>query len=320
MADIPIAETVTDAGRTFGSASAVVPSHDASVGDYFVLMKPRVMSLVLFTAFVGMALAPGQLNPVLAGIALLAVAVGAGASASLNMWYDADIDAHMARTCKRPVPQGRILPADALGFGGALALFSVMVMGFAANYTAAALLALTIGYYVFIYTMWLKRRTPQNIVIGGAAGALPPLVGWAAVSGGLTLEPLLLFLVIFLWTPPHSWALALYREGDYAKAGVPMMPVVAGAKSTVRQIIVYSVLLFGASLLPLVFHFAGSLYAAAAIPAGLVFLGLSLRLAGATGDRPLLERRAKTLFLFSLFYLAFVFAALLAERWMTGPV
>jgi len=325
VADIPIAESAIDGRRAFGSAAAVasqrpfgVAQDSASVRDYLALMKPRVMSLVLFTAFVGMVLAPGSLNPVLAVFALIAIAVGAGASASLNMWYDADIDAHMARTRNRPVPQGRILAADALGFGGALALFSVMVMAFATNYTAAALLALTISYYIFIYTMWLKRRTPQNIVIGGAAGALPPLVGWAAVSGGLSLEPLLLFLIIFLWTPPHSWALALYREGDYAKAGVPMMPVVAGAKSTGRQIVVYSVLLFAASLLPLVLHYTGVIYALSAIPAGLVFLGLSIRLAAAHRDRPLLERRAKGLFLFSLFYLSLLFAALIAERWMMG--
>jgi heme o synthase len=318
VANLPIAETVLD-GRPVGGAAAAVPVRDAaSVRDYLILLKPRVMSLVLFTAFVGMALAPGTLHPVLRAIALFAIAVGAGAAACLNMWYDADIDTHMLRTRHRPVPQGRIMAPDALAFGGTLAFFAVMVMGFAANYVAAGLLAFTIGFYLFVYTMWLKRRTPLNIVIGGAAGALPPLVGWAAVSGGVTLEPLLLFLIIFLWTPPHSWALALFREGDYAKVGVPMMPVVAGLRSTAWQILVYSVLLFAASLLPLAFHFSGIVYALAAVPAGLVFLALSLRLVLARNDRPLLERRARGLFGFSLLYLALVFAGLLAERWITG--
>ena len=325
MANIPVTDRVLETGRGFGSAPAVAEQRrfgvpdSASVRDYLSLLKPRVMSLVVFTAFVGMTLAPGSLNPVLAAIALLAITVGAGASAALNMWYDADIDAHMARTRLRPVPQGRIAPADALAFGGALTIFSLMVMGFAANYFAAALLAFTIGFYVFVYTMWLKRRTPQNIVIGGAAGALPPLVGWAAVSGNLTLEPILLFLIIFLWTPPHFWALALYREGDYAKAGVPMMPVVAGPSSTAWQILVYAVLLFGASLTPLYFHFAGLAYGLVAVPAGLIFTGLAARLVLARGNKALLERRARGVFAFSLLYLTLLFAALLAERWMTGP-
>jgi protoheme IX farnesyltransferase len=302
-------------GSTYGQAPA-------SVGDYIALMKPRVMSLVVFTALVGMMLAPQSLdhpvNPVLAAIALLALAVGAGASAALNMWYDSDIDAGMARTKNRPIPQGRISREDALAFGGALSLFSVMVMSFAANLTAAALLAFTIGFYVFVYTMWLKRRTAQNIVIGGAAGALPPLVGWAAVSGHLTLEPLVLFLIIFLWTPPHFWALALYREGDYAKVGVPMMPVVAGARSTCAQIVFYTVLVFAASLLPLALHMAGTLYAALALPAGLAFIALALRLQKSLGQAALFERRARQLFGFSLLYLTLLFGALLAEHSLMG--
>jgi protoheme IX farnesyltransferase len=316
VADIPVADRAFELRRGFGPADA----DGASVRDYLLLMKPRVMSLVVFTAFVGMVLAPGTLNPVLAVIALLAIAVGAGASASLNMWYDADIDAGMSRTRCRPVPQGRVSPQDALAFGGALSIFSVMVLGFATNYVAAAGLAGTIAFYVFVYTMWLKRRTPQNIVIGGAAGAFPPLVGWAAMSGGISLEPVLLFLIVFLWTPPHFWSLALYREGDYAKVGVPMMPVVAGARSTCRQIVLYSALMFGASLLPLAFHFSGLIYAAAAIPAGLVFFGLSVALALGQDDKSVFERRARGLFGFSLLYLALLFAGLLAERWIMGPV
>ena len=312
MTDIPVADGAFEVGHC--------GADPASVRDYLILLKPRVMSLVIFTALAGMVLAPGHLNPVLGFIALLAIAVGAGGSAALNMWYDADIDAKMSRTRRRPVPQGRIAPEDALAFGGALSLFSVMVMGFAANYLAAALLALTIGFYIFVYTMWLKRRTPQNIVIGGAAGALPPLVGWAAVSGTVTLEPLLLFLIVFLWTPPHFWALALYREGDYAKAGVPMMPVVAGPASTAWQILAYAVLVVAASLTLIPFGFAGPVYAAAALPAGLVFIVLSARLVLARGDTVLRERRARGLFAFSLIYLALLFAALLAERWVLGSL
>jgi protoheme IX farnesyltransferase len=292
----------------------------ATVGDYFALMKPRVMSLVIFTALVGMVLAPGPVNPVLGAIALLALAVGAGASAALNMWYDADIDAGMARTAGRPIPRGRVSRQDALAFGGALALFAVMVMGFAGNGAAAALLAFTIAFYVLVYTMWLKRRTAQNIVIGGAAGALPPLVGWTAVTGHLAVEPLMLFLIIFLWTPPHFWALALYREGDYAKVGVPMMPVVAGTRSTCRQIALYSVLLFASSLMPLFLHMTGAIYAALVVPAGIVFIGLSLRLWANLGRNELFERRARQLFGFSLIYLTLLFSVLLADRFLPGAL
>src|SRR5436309_4524160 len=202
------------------------------VEDYVALLKPRVMSLVVFTGFVGLWLAPGHLNPILAAVAVLCIAVGAGASGAINMWYDRDIDAVMRRTAARPLPAGRMAPGEALGFGTVLAVWSVAVMGLAVNWVAAALLALTIGFYVFVYTVWLKRRTAQNIVIGGAAGAFPPLIGWAAVTGSIAPMPLLLFAIVFFWTPPHFWALALWSHGDYARAGVPMLPVVAGAKET----------------------------------------------------------------------------------------
>src|SRR5215475_12430865 len=200
----------------------------ATVGDYIALMKPRVMSLVVFTALVGLAVAPGSLHPVAAFTALLCIAVGAGAAGALNMWYDADVDALMTRTARRPVPMGRVLPGEALAFGLTLGSFAVVVLGLLVNWVAAALLAFTIFFYIVIYTIWLKRSTPQNIVIGGAAGAFPPMIGWAAVTGSLSLEPALLFLIIFFWTPPHFWALALYRTEDYARAGIPMLPVVAG--------------------------------------------------------------------------------------------
>src|SRR6185503_8416891 len=225
------------------------------------ILKPRVMSLVVFTGFVGLALAPGHLHPVLAAIAVLCIAVGAGASGAINMWYDRDIDAVMGRTAKRPLPAGRMLPGEALGFGVVLAVGSVAVMGLAVNWVAAELLALTIGFYVFVYTMWLKRRTPQNIVIGGAAGALPPLIGWVAATGSIAVEPVLLFAIIFFWTPPHFWALSLYRAGEYAAAGVPMLPVVAGPRETKRQMLLYTLMLWPATLAPWLLGIGGPLYA-----------------------------------------------------------
>ena len=213
-------------------------------------MKPRVMSLVVFTALVGMVLAPEQPHPVLAVIALLCIAVGAGASGALNMWYDADIDARMQRTAGRPIPRGRVTPDEALTFGTVLAIGSVATLGLIVNWVAGALLAFTIAFYVFVYTMWLKRRTPQNIVIGGAAGAFPPMIGWAAATGSVSIESIVLFLIIFMWTPPHFWALALYRARDYERAGVPMLPVVAGPDETRKQIVIYSALLVPLALLP----------------------------------------------------------------------
>src|SRR5689334_24646848 len=240
----------------------------ATVGDYFTLMKPRVMSLVVFTALVGLAVAPGSLHPVTAFTALLCIAVGAGAAGALNMWYDADVDALMTRTARRPVPMGRVRPGEALAFGLTLGSFAVVVLGLLVNWVAAALLAFTIFFYVVIYTMWLKRSTPQNIVIGGAAGALPPMIGWAAASGSLAVEPVLLFLIIFFWTPPHFWALSLYRSDDYARAGIPMLPVVAGRAATTRQILIYSSLLFPVSLLPWALGFAGAIYGASVAVCG----------------------------------------------------
>src|SRR5689334_24377824 len=249
----------------------------ATVGDYFTLMKPRVMSLVVFTALVGLAVAPGSLHPVTAFTALLCIAVGAGAAGALNMWYDADVDAIMTRTSRRPVPMGRVQPGEALAFGLTLSVFAVVTLGLLVNAVAAALLAFTIFFYVVIYTVWLKRRTPQNIVIGGAAGALPPMIGWAAVTGSVSLEPFLLFLIIFLWTPPHFWALSLLRADDYARAGVPMLPVVAGFDATRRQILIYTLILAPVGISPTLFGFAGLAYGAVALVCGLVMLALAWR-------------------------------------------
>ncbi|WP_290815216.1 heme o synthase [Ferrovibrio sp.] len=282
---------------------------EARPADYLALLKPRVMSLVVFTGLVGMVLAPGHLHPTLALTALLCIAIGAGASGAINMWYDADIDALMSRTQGRPIPQGKITKDEALGFGCVLSVGSVLVMGLGVNWVAAAILALTIGFYVFIYTMWLKRRTPQNIVIGGAAGAFPPMIGWAAVTGDLSLLPVLLFAIIFMWTPPHFWALALYRSDDYARAGVPMLPVVAGDRETRRQILIYSLLLVPVTLSPWALGLVGPLYGGATAALGAIFLALAVRIWRSTGDRA-----AKHMFGFSILYLFLLFALLLAEH------
>src|SRR6476661_5524044 len=255
------------------------------VADYVALMKPRVMFLVVFTALVGMVAAPGSMHPVLAIAALICIAAGAGASGALNMWYDADIDAAMARTAARPIPRGQVTPSEARSFGAVLAFGSVVCLALMANWLAAALLALTIGFYVFVYTLWLKRRTPQNIVIGGAAGAFPPMVGWAAATGYLDLLPVLMFLVIFMWTPPHFWALALYRSGDYAKVGVPMLPVVAGRLRTRQHILAYAALLLPLSLVPVATGSLGLLYGAAAAGLGLTFVHLAWTLLKDDSDR-----------------------------------
>lgn len=284
---------------------------EAGVQDYIALLKPRVMSLVVFTALVGMLLAPVGLHPLIALIAILCIAIGGGASGALNMWYDADIDAIMSRTKNRPIPAGRISRAAALGFGSVLGAFSVVTLGLATNWLAAGLLAFTIFYYAVIYTIWLKRRTPQNIVIGGAAGALPTIVGWTAVTGALAVEPLVLFLIVFLWTPPHFWALALYKQGDYAAANIPMLPNVAGEQHTKVQIAFYSVLLALSGLLPVVLGFAGIAYGLVAAGLGLAMIWLSLRLFGVEGAD--MRKQARTLFTFSLSYLFIVFSALLAE-------
>ena len=285
----------------------------AGVGDYLALMKPRVMSLVVFTALVGLVIAPGHLHPVIGFTALLCIAVGAGAAGALNMWYDADIDAVMTRTAQRPVPAGRIEPGEALAFGVTLAAFSVVALGLLVNLIAAALLAFTIFFYVVVYTMWLKRSTPQNIVIGGAAGAFPPMIGWAAATGGIGIEACLLFLIIFFWTPPHFWALSLLRSEEYARAGVPMLPVVAGAKETRKQVLIYSIVLAPIGASPWLLGYAGLAYGAVAVASGALMVALAWRL-----WRSPSERIAKRLFAFSILYLFVLFAVLLIEHALGG--
>jgi heme o synthase len=281
------------------------------LADFVSLTKPRVMSLAIFTALVGLAIAPGRLDALLGSIAILAIAAGAGAAGALNMWYEADIDAAMPRTARRPIPRGRISRAEALVLGLVLAGGAVAVLALALNVVAAALLAFTIFFYVVVYTMWLKRQTPQNIVIGGAAGALPPVIGWAAATGDIGLEPLVLFLIIFLWTPPHFWALSLNRADEYARANVPMLPVVAGKAVTKTQILIYSVLLLPISMLPWALGFAGTIYAVTAVVSGAVFVALALRLRSSSSAE---RRDASRLFVFSIFYLFVLFAALLADH------
>jgi protoheme IX farnesyltransferase len=284
-----------------------------TAGDYFALLKPRVMSLVIFTAFVGIVAAPGVLHPLLALVALLAIAIGAGASGALNMWYDADIDAMMRRTRLRPVPRGAILPGEALGFGAVLAVASVIALGLFVNLVAAALLAFTIFFYVVIYTMWLKRWTPQNIVIGGAAGALPPMIGWASVTGTIDPGSISLFLIIFMWTPPHFWALALSREDDYAKAGVPMLPNVAGRDETRKQILLYTLVLLPLTFLPALLGVSGILYVTGVALLSAIFLYYAITVyrlrEGAAADRA-----SKKLFGFSILWLFLVFALIPVER------
>ncbi len=285
----------------------------AGPADYVALLKPRVMSLVVFTALVGMVLAPGGIHPVVGFAALLCIAVGAGASGALNMWYDADIDRLMRRTANRPIPAGRVTPSEALAFGLTLAAFSVGVLSVLVNPVAAGLLAFTIFFYVVVYTMWLKRWTPQNIVIGGAAGAFPPVVAWAAVTGSVSIESIVLFLMIFIWTPPHFWALALFKSDDYARAGIPMLPVVAGQAETRRQILLYSLVLAPVGVLPAIMGFASPAYGACAAVLGAVFVGLAVRVYRmADSDTTMVP--AKRLFAFSIFYLFMLFAMLLVER------
>jgi protoheme IX farnesyltransferase len=280
----------------------------AAVGDYLELLKPRVMSLVVFTGFVGLAIAPGQLNPVLAATAMLCIAVGSGAAGAINMWYERDIDALMRRTASRPLPAGRMVPGEALGFGVVLGAGAVLVMELALNWVAAGLLALTIGFYVFVYTIWLKRRTPQNIVIGGAAGAVPPLIGWAAVTGGIGWGAIALFAIVFFWTPPHFWALSLYRVDDYAAADVPMLPVVAGARETRRQILFYCLALWPACLAPWLLGVAGPFYGGSTLLLNGLLTGAAIRL---WRDD---DRAARRLFAFSLLYLFLIFSLLLFDH------
>jgi heme o synthase len=300
---------VSDQTSDLPVSSAADFIEGGSVGDYIALLKPRVMSLVVFTAFAGMYLAPGSVHPVIGLCAVLCIAVGAGASGAINMWYDRDIDAIMTRTMDRPIPAGRLQPGQALGFGVTLAVGSVALMGLAVNWAAAALLALTIGFYVFIYTMWLKRRTPQNIVIGGAAGAFPPMVGWAAVTGDISIGSIVLFAIIFIWTPPHFWALSLYRRGDYEKAGVPMLPVVSGVAETKRQILLYTLVLAPLGAAPAMIGMASWYYGAAALLLGGIFIALAVGVMRDPG-----EAYAKRTFRFSLLYLALLFAALIIDQ------
>ena len=294
---------------------AARPAPRFRVTDYAVLLKPRVMSLVVFTALVGLLLAPGGIDPLTGAVAVVCIAIGAGAAGAVNMWYDRDIDLHMLRTMNRPLPAGRLRPEEALVFGIVLSVGSVTAMASLVNVTAAALLALTIFYYVFIYTVWLKRRTPQNIVIGGASGALPPVIGWAAVTGDVGLGAGLLFAIIFLWTPPHSWALALFRRGDYEKAGVPMLPVVAGERETKRQMLLYTGALLPATLLPVLLGLSGAVYGLAAVILGARFAGHAWRV---WKDEE--GRAPRSMFFFSILYLFLIFAALLADRVLFVPV
>jgi heme o synthase len=292
---------------------ARITATGGDVADYVALMKPRVMFLVVFTALVGLVAAPGTMHPVLAIAALICIAAGSGAAGALNMWYDADIDAKMARTAARPVPRGNVTPQEALTFGSVLGAFSVLCMGLMINWLAAALLAGTIGFYVFVYTMWLKRWTPQNIVIGGAAGAVPPMIGWAAATGSVSFASFVLFLIIFVWTPPHFWALAILRTGDYARANVPMMPVVKGADETRRQILIYSIVLAPLGVVPAFIGLGGVLYAATSVILGVLFVYFAWQCyRERTGEKA--DRAAKQLFAYSVLYLFLLFAALLVEH------
>jgi protoheme IX farnesyltransferase len=319
-----MSNTTTSMTRTEERASAVSSASggemllEADYRDWIALLKPRVMSLVVFSGAIGLLVAPGHLNPVLAFTAILCIAIAAGACGAINMWYDRDIDAIMHRTRNRPLPSGRIEPGAALGFGITLAAGSVLVMGLALNLAAAAILTLSICFYVFVYTMWLKRRTPQNIVIGGAAGAFPPVIGWAAVTGSVDLIPLVLFGIIFIWTPPHFWSLALWANDDYRRAGVPMLPVVAGAKETRRQILLYTIVLVPLTLVPYLMGFSGLPYGVTAGLLGLVFLERVYRVVtdrqdaqgnSLTGDAP-----AKAAFKYSVLYLFVLFGALAVDR------
>jgi heme o synthase len=303
-------------GTEFAGSAGYGPSI-ASVGDYVALMKPRVMSLVVFTALVGVVIAPGHVHPVIGFTALLCIAVGAGAAGALNMWYDADIDAVMRRTSNRPIPRGRIAPGEALAFGIVLGAFAVGVLGLLVSWLAAALLAFTIFFYVVVYTVWLKRSTPQNIVIGGAAGAFPPVIGWVAATGGIAVEPCLLFLIIFFWTPPHFWSLSLVRVDDYARARVPMLPVVAGPEETRRKILLYSIGLVPIGAAPWLLGYTQTIYGVTALLAGALMVAFAWRVRRERdGERA--ERVAHDLFAFSILHLFVLFAVLLVEGGVIG--
>jgi len=300
------------------SDTAAAPADLSEARDWLLLLKPRVVSLVVFTGAVGLLLAPGRMPPALAFTAVLCIALGAGAAGALNMWWERDIDALMRRTAGRPIPAGRVQPGAALGFGLSLAVFSVVTLALASNLVAAAILALSIAFYVVIYTIWLKRRTAQNIVIGGAAGAFPPVIGWAAVTGDVTLFPVLLFAIVFAWTPPHFWALSLFAHADYARAGVPMLPVVAGPRETRRQVLLYTAGLLPLGLLPWALGYTGPIYAAAALLFGLGFLrhGVAVwrEAQDATGRSLNQDVAARRCFRFSLLHLAGLFGALALDH------
>ena len=288
------------------------------VNDYISLLKPRVMSLSIFTSIVGMIIAPGSLDLLTSFLVILAITIGSGASGALNMWYERDTDALMARTKDRVLPRKKISPLGALIYGTVLAIFSVLLLYYVSNLLAASLLALTIFYYIFVYTIWLKKRTPQNIVIGGAAGAFPPLIGWASVSGSLSLEILLLFLLIFLWTPPHFWALALYQSDDYKKAGIPMMPIVVGDKKTVTMIILYSFTLLPVTMM--MSYYYSIFFAISSAVLGISFIYLALNLRTFLGEGQMFVKKAQTLFYFSIIYLFNIFAILLIDNLMWNIV
>jgi protoheme IX farnesyltransferase len=303
--------------RTIDNAAAVIGG-GGSVEDYVALLKPRVMYLAILTALAGMLAAPGGIHPWLGFMAIFAISVGAGACGALNMWYDADIDSVMKRTSKRPVPNGEVAPGEAFGFGIVLAVASVVMLGLFVNWAAAGLLAFTIFFYVVIYTMWLKRWTAQNIVIGGAAGAFPPMIGWAAVTGGIDLGSIILFLIVFMWTPPHFWALALFRREDYADARVPMLPVVAGTDETRRQIWIYSLLLVPLALAPSFIGLTGLMYAAVAAIMGVEFLRAAWRVY-AIREGEAADRACKKLFGFSILYLFVLFGVIIVEKAIGYP-
>jgi protoheme IX farnesyltransferase len=299
------------------NVDAVTPRiSEASAGDFIALLKPRVMSLVVFTALVGLVIAPGHQHPVLAFTSLLCIAIGAGAAGALNMWWDRDIDAVMMRTMNRPIPRGRVAPSEALSFGVILSGFSVVTLGLLVNPLAGALLAFTIFFYVVVYSMWLKRSTAQNIVIGGAAGALPPVVAWAAATGSLSVEPWLLFALIFFWTPPHFWALSLYRADEYERAGVPMLPVVAGPDSTRRHILAYTVVLIAVGVAPWPLGYFNALYGVVALVMGVAMLGFAIEVFRRR-EGVVAVRAARRLFSFSILYLFVLFATLLVEPAVT---
>ncbi len=281
---------------------------DTELTDYLKLLKPRVMSLVVFSGLAGLLLAPGTLHPILAIVSVLCIAVGSGAAGAINMWYDRDIDAVMERTKLRPIPDGRIAPGDALGFGIVLAVGSVVVMGLTVSIPAALILTVAILFYVFVYTIWLKRRTPQNIVIGGASGAFPPMIGWASVTGSISIESIVLFALIFFWTPPHFWSLALYRAGDYEKAGVPMLPVVAGKRETKRQIFIYTLLLLPLAVAPALLGVAGWLYGVFSLILGLLFIAAAVSV---WVDET--ERASRRMFTFSIIYLFLLFTLMIVD-------